>query len=133
MRQGRLLSIPKRCAKCQDIASPSLSGSVAKNTSSAPLASFLSLLTNSPLPRIVIYLGSKSLPISTPRLLLGRSRMCPTDASTLYPLPKNFLIVLTFAWDSTITSFAINLPPYEYIARQLFYHALNLKHREYCI
>ena len=57
----------------------------------------------SPLPLIVIYLGSKLLSMSTPIWLLGKSRTCPTDASTLYDLPKNFPIDFTLPGDSTIT------------------------------
>lgn len=31
--------------------------------------------------------------------------MCPTDARTVYPLPRYFSIVFAFAGDSTITNF----------------------------
>ena len=44
--------------KCQDIASPSRSGSVARYTLSAFFASLRSLARISPLPRMVMYLGS---------------------------------------------------------------------------
>ena len=63
--------------KCHDIASPSLSGSVARYTLSAFLASLRSAASISPLPRIVIYLGSKSLSTSIPIWLFGRSLTCP--------------------------------------------------------
>ena len=53
-------------AKCQDIASPSLSGSVARYTLSAFFAAFFNLLINSPFPLIVIYFGVKFSSISTP-------------------------------------------------------------------
>ncbi len=53
-----LVSIFNMLAKCQDIASPSLSGSVARYIFSLFLACFLILSKSSPLPLIVMYLGS---------------------------------------------------------------------------
>src|SRR5208283_2870053 len=41
---------------------------------------------------------------STPISFLGRSMMCPTEASTSKPLPRYFSIVFALAGDSTITS-----------------------------
>ena len=70
-------------AKCQEIASPSLSGSVARYILSAFLAAFFNLAINSPFPLIVIYFGVKLSSISTPNLLLGKSLTCPIDASTV--------------------------------------------------
>ena len=39
-----------------------------------------------------------------PSLLLGRSRMCPIDASTVKLLSRNFEMVFAFVGDSTMTS-----------------------------
>src|SRR5215467_16076767 len=41
--------------------------------------------------------------MSTPRVLLGRSLTCPSEASTLKPLPRYFWIVFALAGDSTMT------------------------------
>ena len=45
-------------------------------------AALLSSLMTSPLPLIVRYLGVKSCSTSTPSVIFGRSRTCPTDALT---------------------------------------------------
>ncbi len=66
MRHGSLSGMSKAFAKCQEIASPSLSGSVANNILSAFAASFFKLLRSGPLPRIVIYLGTNPDSISMP-------------------------------------------------------------------
>src|SRR5438094_2730014 len=42
--------------------------------------------------------------MSTPIFDFGRSRMWPTEAFTVYPEPRYFLIVFAFAGDSTTTS-----------------------------
>ena len=39
------------------------------------------------------------------RQVLGRSRMWPMEATTSYPGPRYFCMVLALAGDSTITSF----------------------------
>src|SRR5262245_36605101 len=57
-----------------------------------------------PLPRITSYSGAKPCATSTPIFDLGRSLMCPTDAFTVNPAPRYFLIVFALAGDSTITS-----------------------------
>lgn len=80
--QSSLASIPKALARCQEIASPSLSGSVARYTFFDFLARVLISFKTGPLPLMVIYCGSKLLSISTPSLLFGRSIICPTDAFT---------------------------------------------------
>src|SRR5213593_2289035 len=46
----------------------------------------------------------KPLSTSTPSLLLGKSLMCPTEALTVYPLPRYLPIVFALAGDSTMTS-----------------------------
>ena len=104
MRHLLLSSRLSTCARCQLMASPSRSGSVARNTFSADFASLRMRSNTSPLPRRVMYFGSKLLSIFTPSWLLGRSRTCPLDATTLYLLPKNLPIVFAFAGDSTMTS-----------------------------
>ena len=76
---------PSTCAKCQAIDSPSLSGSVAKITSSASRAAALNLPTTPSLSLLIIYVGAKPLSTSTPSPPLpfvARSRMCPKEAST---------------------------------------------------
>src|SRR5262245_47343525 len=47
--------------------------------------------------------------MSTPILDFGRSLMCPTEAFTVKPLPRYFLIVLALAGDSTMTRLAPRL------------------------
>ena len=101
---GELASIFRICARCQDMASPSISGSVARYIFFAALASLRILSSTSPLPLRVIYLGSKSCSTSTPSWLFGRSLTWPLEATTLYLLPRNFPIVFALAGDSTITS-----------------------------
>src|SRR5581483_903107 len=56
------------------------------------------------LPRITTYSGVNPCSTSTPILLLGRSMMWPTDAFTVKPEPRYFLMVFAFAGDSTTTS-----------------------------
>src|SRR3989344_3380237 len=56
-------------------------------------------------------------------LLLGKSRICPTDARTVNPLPRYFSIVLAFAGDSTITSFIF------YILERVHRFSINAKKR----
>src|SRR5438874_13131886 len=54
------------------------------------------------------YCSVKSLSMSTPSLLFGRSRICPIEATTLKPAPRYLLMVFALAGDSTTTSaFAI--------------------------
>src|SRR3989338_6235600 len=71
---------------------------------SASFAIFLSSVAFFDLSRGVMYCGSKLFSISIPILLFGRSRKCPKDDSTLYPLPRNFEMVFALVGDSTITS-----------------------------
>src|SRR3712207_711093 len=61
-----------------------------------------------PLPRMITYSGVKSVSKSTPIFDLGRSLTWPTDACTVTPPPRYFLIVLALAGDSTTTR---ALPP----------------------
>src|SRR5262249_49066911 len=56
-----------------------------------------------PLPRMTTYSGAKPCSTSTPILDLGRSMTWPTDAFTVKPVPRYFLIVLALAGDSTTT------------------------------
>ena len=56
------------------------------------------------LSRRTTYSGSKPFSTSTPRRDLGRSLTCPTDAFTVKPAPRYFLIVRALAGDSTMTS-----------------------------
>ena len=83
MRHCCRVSMSSREARCQAIASPSRSGSEASSvrllTAEAPLSVFI----RSALPRTWIYSGSKSCSMSIARRPFGRSRTCPTLASTL--------------------------------------------------
>ena len=54
-------------------------------------------------PGITSYSVAKSFSRSTPSVLLGRSLMCPSEASTSKPLPRYFWIVFALAGDSTMT------------------------------
>src|SRR5215475_13907536 len=86
------------------IASPSRSGSGARNTlSTAPAAARISWMTLA-LLRMTTYSGWKFFLGSTPIRDLGRSLMCPTDAFTTKALPRYFLMVRAFAGDSTTRS-----------------------------
>src|SRR5437867_54194 len=71
---------------------------------SATLAAALILASAALLPRMGTYLGSKSLSRSTPSSLLGRSMMCPFEASTENPRPRNLVSVRDLVGDSAITS-----------------------------
>ena len=95
-------SRPKSSFKCQEIASPSRSGSVARNTFLAFLASFFSSFINLAFPLIFIYSGSKSPSTLTPIFDFGKSLICPIEATTFVLPPRNFFIVFAFAGDSTI-------------------------------
>ncbi len=94
-----------RCStRCQLMASPSRSSSVARYSSLASLSAARRSLTTC-LPRSVSsYVGLKPLSTSTARPFDGRSAMWPIEARTSKSLPRNFEIVLAFAGDSTTTS-----------------------------
>ena len=103
----------KSSARCQEIASPSLSGSVASKTSSASLAFFISSRIIFALSFELTYVGLKSFSTSIPSPPLpevDKSLIWPHDATTLKLGPRYFLIVWHFVGDSTITSFII-FPP----------------------
>ncbi len=78
---------------------------------SADFADFLISAMILPLPRMMTYSGLKPLAMSTPILDFGKSMTWPTDALTVKPAPKYFLIVLALAGDSTTTSAFVRLPP----------------------
>ena len=69
-------------AMCQAMASPSRSGSGASSTRWARLAALLISASTLRLPSITSYSGAKSLAMSMPMVLRGRSLTCPTDAFT---------------------------------------------------
>jgi len=58
-----------------------------------------------------IYSGSKSCSISIPNFDLGKSLICPIEATTFVLPPKNFFIVFAFAGDSTIINLSAISPP----------------------
>ena len=64
----------------------------------------LNSLTTFSLAGLISYSSWKPFSMSTPSLR-GRSRMCPTEAITLYPLPRYLVMVFAFDGLSTITSF----------------------------
>src|SRR5213592_1722678 len=100
---GRRLPL-SASARCQAIASPSRSGSGARNTLDAVFAASLIFASAWFLVRIGTYSGSKSFSRSTPSLLLGRSMMWPFEATTVKPRPRNLVSVRDLVGDSTITS-----------------------------
>src|SRR5499426_841480 len=90
---------------CQEMASPSRSGSVARMSLLAPLTAraislrrFCALSSTSQIMR-------KLASGSTEPSLAGKSRTWPKEASTSYPGPRYLLIVLALAGDSTTTIF----------------------------
>src|SRR6478735_6132855 len=90
-------------SRCQEMASPSRSSSVARYSSLASFTRARSSLTTC-LPRSVnSYVGLKPLSTSIDKPLLGRSATWPTDARTSYALPRNLEMVFAFAGDSTMT------------------------------
>ena len=91
-------------ARCDAIASPSLSGSVAISTLLATFDFFLSSVINFFLSGKTVSLISKLFSISMPKSFFGRSLTCPTQEITSYSLPRCFCIVFTFVGDSTINS-----------------------------
>ncbi len=105
MRSTFFASMPSAAQRCQPMASPSRSSSVAIHIFSASLASFLSSVTRFFLSGVISYSGINPHPISIPIRFSGRSRMCPNDASTRKSFPRNFSIVFHLAGDSTITRF----------------------------
>ena len=66
---------PRTAARCQAIASPSLSGSGARYTIFAFFAAAAKALTAFSFPLMTLYLGSKSFSMLMPILVLGRSLM----------------------------------------------------------
>ena len=74
--------------KCQLIASPSRSSSVASHTVSAFLARPLSSVTTFLDDGLTSYLGVKSLSMSTLSLPLARSRICPIEDFTTKSFPR---------------------------------------------
>ena len=81
-RLGSSTSRPKMWARCQLMASPSRSGSVARYTWSAFLASLFSSLMIFSLPLMLMYWGAYSCSTSMPSWLAGKSRICPMLAVT---------------------------------------------------
>ena len=78
------------CIKCQEMASPSRSSSVASQTTSASSAFFLMSLINDFLSSKITYLGSKLFSTSMPKSFWGRSRTCPLLEMTVKSFPMNF-------------------------------------------
>ena len=92
--------------RCQAMASPSRSSSLASHTVLDFFTKSFKSLTIFFLSSLTIYFGLKSLSILTPSSLDGRSTIWPKQEETLKSLPKNLSIVLAFAGDSTITRFS---------------------------
>ena len=99
--------------RCQAIASPSRSGSLARYISSQSFTAPFSSATTFFLPSDISYVGVNVQPpapsgtIFIAPLSLGRSRMCPIEEVTSKSFPKNFSMVLALAGDSTITRFLL--------------------------
>ena len=77
LKVTRFLSLRSRSSsvdRCQDIASPSRSGSVARMTLSLLATSFFSSLTSFSFPFITAYFGVKPFLTSTLSFAAGRSR-----------------------------------------------------------
>src|SRR5258707_10291629 len=90
---------------CQEIASPSRSGSVARIRRSAPLSDLAMSLSRPAALGSTSHIIRKFCSGSTDPFLAGRSRTWPNEARTSYEEPKYLLIVLAFAGDSTMTIF----------------------------
>ena len=102
----------KSSLKCHAIASPSLSGSVARYTQSTSLHNFLnSLIVFLPLT-VSCHLRSVQSSGFTASSLSGKSLIWPKQASTFHSSDGKFLfkypvILVAFAPDSTMTKFFI--------------------------
>src|SRR5207342_493898 len=92
-------------AMCQLIASPSRSGSVARNSASADLAALAIASTCFWFFSIRSYRMAKPLAGSTAPSFGTRSRTWPYEARTVKSLPRYLLIVLALAGDSTMRRF----------------------------
>ena len=79
---------PSASMRCQLMASPSRSSSVASHTISAFFARDFSSVTTFLLEALTSYLGAKSFSMSTLSLPLAKSRMCPMDDFTTKSLPR---------------------------------------------
>src|SRR5262249_31076861 len=112
IRYVLVLGIPSSWARCQPMASPSRSGSVAMNSESDFSAAFLRSSSTFFLAGEAREAGVKLFVSSTPSLLVGRSRTWPMEAFTMYFESRYFWMVLTLVGDSTMTSdfFATRVP-----------------------
>ena len=103
----------KTSQRCQAIASPSRSSSVASQTSSAAFTAFRSSLTTFFFPgstsKVILYLLFVSIGRPPALFFLAIWRMCPTLDITVKSLPRYFSIVFALAGLSTITKFFISL------------------------
>src|ERR1700724_1121118 len=89
--------------RCQEMASPSRSGSVARYRDVAFFSALEMASTCFWLRSTTWYFIAKSCSGSTAPSLGFRSRTCPYEASTSKSLPRYFLIVFALAGDSTMT------------------------------
>src|SRR3982074_2388720 len=101
-RRSLLFAPPITSARCQAIASPSRSRSVASQMCGAFLASLPSRRACFSESSGTTYSGAKVFR-SIPSFDFGRSRIWPYEASTLKPGPSIRSSVLAFVGDSTIT------------------------------
>src|SRR5262245_56472516 len=116
-RTLRRARAPSSSARCQQIASPSRSGSAARKIASASLAAdFRSSSTFLRVGR-TSYSAANPFLTSTPRLFLGRSRTCPIEARTSKSRPRYLLIVFALAGDSTMTRFFATLVSAPHVER----------------
>ena len=90
--------------KCQEIASPSRSSSVARYSAVASFSAAFSSFTTVRPRSVSSYDGLKPFSTSTARPLLGRSAIWPTEGRTSNSGPRYWEMVLAFAGDSTMTN-----------------------------
>ena len=117
-------SRPSADKRCQAIASPSRSSSVASIISSAVLAFFFKIFKFFRAFSGTIYFGSKLFSTSTPSCDFGRSLMCPKLDSITKFLPRNLVMVLAFVGLSTIINLILD---FGIIRTYLFYNTTDLK------
>ena len=96
---------PRASARCQQMASPSRSGSAARYTASASLAALFSSSRIFLRVGRISYSAVKPFFTSTPSRFLGRSRTWPMEAFTWKSRPRYLLMVFALAGDSTMTRF----------------------------
>ncbi|MNU99627.1 hypothetical protein D3C71_897690 [compost metagenome] len=109
IRLVSFLANPKVSYKCQEIASPSRSSSVASQTTSDSFANFFNSATSAFLSELTSYSGAKLFSMSMANPFDAKSRTCPKLDFTVKSFPKYPSMVFAFAGDSTMTKFLLML------------------------